>query len=142
MQKYTITRIYKTNVDKQGQPLMANGRPYTRMSVKVAEHGDKWISGFEGKESKNWKEGSVVEMIVEQKGDFLNFSLPKTNGFDNSKLELILTKLSKIDLLLGLINDKLSQGGQVTGTNTEIHVPTPEGVTYPEEDINPEDIPF
>jgi hypothetical protein len=48
-----------------------------------------------------------------------------------------------------LIEPKTTQNGEKTqktthsGTqNPEIHVPTPEGVEYPEDDINPEDIPF
>lgn len=139
MQKYTITKIYKTNKDKQGNQLMANGRPYTRMSVKVAEYGDKWVSGFENKQNRDWKEGQVVEMIIEQNGEYLNFSLPKDAGTSqlNDKLELVLTKLAKIELMVSLLGDKKK--------SDEINVPTPAGVHYPtmaEEGIDPNDFPF
>ena len=46
-----------------------DGRPYTRLSIKTVEYGDKWLSGFEGFATKNWKEGDSVELEVEEKGE-------------------------------------------------------------------------
>lgn len=130
MEQYTITKIYKTDKDKQGNPLTANGRPYVRMSIKTAEHGEKWLSGFEGSGNKFWKEGDKVSMIVEQKGEYLNFSLPKGDKIDAQKIELVLLKLDKIALGIELLNDAI------------IYKRKPEVPTQEEEEINPDNIPF
>jgi len=137
MEKYKITRIYKTDKDKMGQPLMGKGKPYTRMSVKVAEHGDKWISGFEGSQNKFWKEDDIVEMIIEQKGEYLNFSLPKKDDLIvelSKKIELALLTLGRHELLIKNLTEKVE--------GKKLHVPMPEGVDYPEEEINSYDVPF
>ena len=44
MQEYKLTKVYKTDKDKNGNQLInKNGKPYTRMSVKVAEHVEEVI---------------------------------------------------------------------------------------------------
>ena len=77
--KATITRVYISDKDKNGVPFVAKatGRPYSKMSIKCVEQGDKWLSGFKGKENENWKEGDVVDIIVKQNGEYLNFDVPK-----------------------------------------------------------------
>jgi len=58
------------------------GKPFTSLGIKVAEgdYKDRWISGFDGLQTKEWKDGDTVEVEVEKKGDFLNFSLPKKDS--------------------------------------------------------------
>lgn len=55
----------------------ASGKPYTSLSIKAKEYGDKWLSGFDSNETKNWNIGDVVEVEVVQKGEYLNFTVPK-----------------------------------------------------------------
>ena len=50
-----------------------------------------WISG-KWNETDKWKEGDVVEVDVQRKGDFLNFYLPEsisTNGSDELEARLV-----------------------------------------------------
>lgn len=76
--KITLTRIFISDKNKDGTPLMSKlGKPYSKMSVKCVEHGDKWLSGFKGKENEFWKEGDQVYVILKQNGDFLNYEVPK-----------------------------------------------------------------
>lgn len=77
--KITLTKVYTSDKDKNGVPFVAKatGRPYSKMSVKCVEHGDKWLSGFKGKENEFWKEGDVVDVIVKQNGEYLNYEVPK-----------------------------------------------------------------
>ena len=78
MEKLTITKVYRTDKNKKGEPyLTQDGRSYTRLSIQTKEHGQKWLSGFGNDKNSGWKMGDIVEVIVEQKGDFLNFSMPK-----------------------------------------------------------------
>ena len=114
-----------------------NGKPYTRMSVKVAEHGEKWISGFESPVNKGWKEGDVVAMVIKENGEYLNFEVPKPADKIDEKLEKVLNELMAIKLMVNsLVGDKKPKNDRFGS------VPTPEGIEYPEEDIDPEDIPF
>lgn len=128
MKEYKLTKITRYTTDKNGQPLKTrDGRDYTRVNIQVAEHGQKWVSGFGSKENANWKEGDTVEITIEQKGEYLNFSEPKKQDVVNEKLEQILNKLTKLNLEIQIIKDKV--------VGKEINVPTPEGVDYPENDL-------
>lgn len=70
--KVTLTAVNRTErVSKK------TGKPFTSLGIKTQEHGDKWLSGFDGKQTRNWKDGDTVDIDVEQKGDYLNFSVPK-----------------------------------------------------------------
>jgi hypothetical protein len=77
-----LTQIFRSNKDKEGQPLMTKGtpnkpsRPYTRVAIKTKEHGEAWISGFESYYNVEWREGDAVDIDIEKKGEYLNFSKP------------------------------------------------------------------
>lgn len=129
----TLTKVFRSTTKKDGTPLIGkNGRPYTKLALKCNEHGDKWLSGFDGKETQGWREGDTVNVEIEQNGEYLNFSVPKSShivnqmgGEDmiklNQKLDAIWTKLGVIQGLLQMEAPK-----------------APEGTDY----IDPEDIPF
>ena len=143
MTKLTLTRIYTTDKDKSGIPFKSKkGFPYTKMSLKATEYGDKWISGFKGKENENWKDGDVVEVEITQNGEYLNFSVPKATNVLGSD------ELSKIHNLLTGMNLVLLQVATKVGLNTyspdgkypnEKHI-SDDG--YPDEDIDIKDITF
>ena len=74
MQKITLTKIYRSDKDKNGNLLKTkDGRPYERISVKCSEFGEKWLSGFSNRTNFNWKEGDAVMVEIEEKGEYLNF---------------------------------------------------------------------
>jgi len=73
--KLTLTKVYRNDKDKQGQPLRTkDGRAYTKVAVKCVEYGDKYISFFGHKDNASWKEGDTIEAEVEQRGEYLNGS--------------------------------------------------------------------
>lgn len=124
--KLTLTQVFATNKDKNGNQLTSkDGKPYTRMSIKANEYGDKWISGFKNKSNENWKSGDEVECIVEQKGEYLNFSLPK-GGMSNEGMEKILNLLTTIRLEVSQIKEHVvpAKMGKV-----------PTSIDYPENDL-------
>lgn len=91
MKKYTLTRIYRTTVDKNHNPLRTkNGQPYERVSIQTVEHPNAWISGFGSSETNNWKEGDTVGLEVTKNGEYYNWKLP-------NKEDEISLKLNKID---------------------------------------------
>lgn len=135
MEIITLTKIFATNKDKQGNILMSkNNKPYTRMSIKCSEHGDKWISGFQNQQNQNWKEGDRVEVIIKENGQYLNFDVPKKEDKINETVTEVLNKLGTIDAKLNAIYEIL-RGSAIQ----EEKVGTSD---YPTEDITPEDIPF
>lgn len=79
MQKITLTQVYTSSKDKSGNPLkFSSGEPYSKVAVKAQEYGDRWISGFLSEGNSKWKIGDVVEVEVEEKGDFLNYKIPES----------------------------------------------------------------
>lgn len=142
IQKVTLTTVYTSDKDKKGNPLKsAKGYPYTRMSIKTKEHGDKWISGFQNKDNQNWKENDTVEVIIKQKNQYLNFEVPKMEdkvGENMAKVTQTLARIeAKVDYIANALNlrqDALDQSNKQPGE--------PDTIEYPEEEINVEDIPF
>lgn len=138
-----LTKIYTTNKDKAGNELKSKkGAPYTRMSIKTEQHGDKWISGFKNKDNAGWKEGDTVEVNIVENGQYLNFETPKVEDKNNEKLDKILFMLTGIKLELGLIKDQLPKRNVA---QMEAHdVPRDDEMPNFDitDDINPDDTPF
>jgi len=130
--KVTLTKIYKTNKDKEGNELKSKkGFPYTRMSIKTEEHGDKWVSGFENKDNKDWKEGDTVEVELKENGEYLNFETPKAEEVAYHQMTDILNSLATIKLKVNDLWDKEFAKKELTREDYEA-----EGDPYPD------DIPF
>lgn len=127
MEKVTLTKIYTTDKDKQGNPLKSKeGRPYTRMSIKCLEHGDKWISGFQNAQNKDWKEGDEVEIIIKPNGEYLNFETPKKDDKVVEMLSQVLTKLGHLHAKVDFMADMLDIKGKAQQKSN---------LNYPTEDV-------
>lgn len=73
--KQIITKIYRSFKDKQGNPLRTkDGRDYERVAIKTQAYQDRHITGFGGDWNADWKVGDEVDIKIEQKGEYLNFS--------------------------------------------------------------------
>lgn len=94
----TLTKVFRSTKKKDGTPLIGkNGRPYTKLAIKTNEHGDRWLSGFDGKETQGWKEGDTVDVIVEEKGEYLNFSVPKKEAQSSAAIEKLIEKIDAVN---------------------------------------------
>lgn len=72
-----ITKVFRSDKKKDGTPLIGrSGKPYTKVSIKTIEYGDRWVGGFGGQWNSGWKEGDVVDIEVEDTGQYLNFNRP------------------------------------------------------------------
>ena len=97
--KITITALKDTERTSQ-----RTGKPFTSRGIKCNEYGEKWLSGFAGKENADWRVGDTVEVEVETKGEYLNFTTPKGTfqkggtAPDMNRLEV------KIDAMAGQLN--------------------------------------
>lgn len=134
--KVTLTKVYRSTTNKDGSPLMSKaGKPYTRLSIKTDTHGDKYLSGFDGKQTASWKEGDSVDIDVEQKGEYLNFSVPKLPEGYTFPTQLQ-EELSIIKTMLGRIIGILEAQKDGETPKRSYHYPTPE-----EEGIDLSDLP-
>lgn len=79
MTKITLTQVYTSSKDKSGNPLkFSSGEPYSKVAVKAQEYGDRWLSGFLSEGNSKWKIGDVVEVEIEEKGEWLNYKIPES----------------------------------------------------------------
>lgn len=96
--KYTITALIRKTTKKDGSPLITkDGRPYAMLSIKTEQHGDKWLSGFEGTISKNWKVGDSPEFNVVPNGEYLNFEVPKPEDALKADIEDLKKRVCKLE---------------------------------------------
>jgi hypothetical protein len=79
MTKVTITALKDTERTSQ-----RTGKPFTSRGIRVNEYGERWLSGFAGKDNASWTVGDTVEIDVEEKGEYLNFTVPKGSGAKGS----------------------------------------------------------
>lgn len=92
LQKLKITHVSKSQVDTQ------YGLK-DKVGIKTEQYGDKWLSCFMNKGNERslgqLKEGAVVELMVEQKGDYMNFR-------PVSELDKVILRVEKLEDLAGI----------------------------------------
>lgn len=139
MENIKITAISLKNINKEGQTLLdKNSRPYTRVGIKTATHGDKWLSGlaYQGDPQLAWKVGDEISVDIVPNGQYLNFNIPrekKANGGSSELMEKLFLKVNSIVDDLKLAHTKLDKIDKLV---SELGT---EPVT---EEIKLEDIPF
>lgn len=128
MTKLTLTQVNRYTKDKQGNPLKTkDGREYTRLVIKCNEYGDRPLSGFDSPQTSNFAPGATVEVEVEVKGEYLNFSVPKKEpNFD--KLNALETRIARLVFLVTEIHDVI--------VKKETRVPYPTSTGQPDFDID------
>lgn len=90
MEKLTITRVFRSDKDKEGKPLKTkDGRAYEKIAIKTKEYGDKWLSGFGSNWNGSWKEGDIIQVDVEANGEYLNIKKPDPIAALEKRVELL-----------------------------------------------------
>lgn len=128
MENLQITKIFKSNKDKEGKPFKdKNGKPFWKVAVKFSKYGDTWYSTLAFREDDpvlNLEEGQEKLFVIDESNGYKNFKLPTKYDVFEAKLDELNRRVRKLE------NNTTSAG-------------TP--VPFPEDDvpdINPEDIPF
>jgi len=144
METLKLTFVGRYDKKKDGTPLVsAKGKPYTSVRIKTEEYGDQYLSGFGGVGNANWKVGDTVEVEVEKKGEYLNFSLPKGSngpGMSNELFERLMTNQNATNAnvlrAIGFIQELARElrNAKVIGDTTS------DGNKVP--DFEPGDVPF
>jgi len=85
------------------------GKPYTSLSIKAQEYGDRFINGFGNQDNANWAVGQSVEVNVVEKPyngkNYLNFEMPKIAD----KVNDLAKEFNSIGLKLGVLNTKIDK---------------------------------
>lgn len=130
-----LTQVLISDKKKDGTPFIdRNGKPYKRIGIKIdnSQYVDKWLSNFiwSSNDPMNyWKVGQEVEIVVEKKGDFLNFKVP-------SQLDLIRQRLLILENDVRALKDfMLASSSKPAAANKEI----PDG--FEPEEAEPADYP-
>jgi|ERR1051326_40996 hypothetical protein len=69
--------ITLTRLTRKERTSARTGKPFTSLGIRCEEYGERWLSGFDSAQTRDWKEGDKVTVVIEEKGEYLNFSLPK-----------------------------------------------------------------
>ena len=91
IEKVILTQVYITDKDKQGNNLVNKwGKPYKKIAIKCNEFEEKWLSSFLNSDfdpRNAWKSGHTVKIIVEERGEYLNFRLPSQVDYLESRVK-------------------------------------------------------
>jgi hypothetical protein len=142
MDKHILTFVGRYTTKKDGSPLIGkSGKPYTSVRIKTNAHGDKYLSGFENESTKGWKAGDEVEISVEQKGEYLNFSTAKSQAGgmseeDKIMLQKIFQEVYAARQEIVMVRQLLQKKGDIPEENNVLGLEE-----YPDEP-NPADIPW
>lgn len=128
-------KVTLTLVNPQQKVSARTGKPYTALSIKTKEYGDRWLSGFGNHDNMNWAPGMEVHISVTEKenpkgGDpYLNFETLDPNTGD------LIGRVEKIEAFLRA----------KFGTGASTPAPKPVPVTPPApvtDDLVLDDLPF
>lgn len=119
MIKLNLTYVSRTErISKNTQ------KPFTSVSIKAKEYGDKFLSGFGNKSNSTWAEGMEVEVaevkeVVKDGKTYLNFEMPKFDIADLSKrVETLENAMTTIKLLLQKHENQLFPS-KIPGTSVD-----------------------
>jgi len=123
MKTLTITRVFRKQKTSS-----RTGKEFTSLGIQCKEYPGKWINGFGGEDNAHWKEGDKVEVEIEQKGDFLDFKMPKSpkgKPLDDDRLTRMEQKLDKILELLNVqpLNPPVKESDEPPVSEPEDSVP-------------------
>lgn len=99
------------------------GKDFVSCKIKTwseNQQKDMWISGFGNSITQTWNVGDIVELDLEQKGDYWNFDLNDSSRPSKTALDVLKEISAKLDVLIS------------SGTNTyEMPINAPERTTEP-----------
>lgn len=99
IRKVKLTKVFQSNKDKEGNPLTGQFGPYYKIGLQTAEYPTKYINGF-NKTELPWKAGDEVEIDIIEKGEYLNFKLPKKDDLAVAGVKELEARVKKLEDLL------------------------------------------
>lgn len=116
IRKVKLTKVFQSNKDREGNPLTGQFGPYYKIGLQTAEYPTKYINGF-NKTELPWKAGDEVEIDIIEKGEYLNFKVPKKDDLAVAGVQELEKRVKKLEDLLrtGLAQIKSDLALELTG---------------------------
>ena len=87
----TITRVFR------GKKQTKFGEKDS-IGIKTTKYGDKWLSSFKTQGTEKWAENDTVDIYVEEKNGYLNFTLnEKVADLGAEAVAKIYSRLDKLE---------------------------------------------
>jgi len=112
-------KLNLTFVKRTERTSSRNGKPFTSLSIKAKEYGDKYLSGFGNSSNKSWDVGQEVEVlkveeVVKDDKTYYNFEMQKSEpksagGISPENFEILRKEHSEILTKLGRLNFTISE---------------------------------
>ncbi len=137
MKEYELKYVKVFKENKDGQPYKSkNGKPFVRVSIKVEDYGDNYISGLWFEPDCDWKIGEKKELIITkeiyQGKEQLKFEIPKKEDKTAQAIERLVFITTQHTLKIAEMEKKFLEhlGIKPKITGTDIDYPdAPEGET-------------
>lgn len=109
---YTIKRITTSTTNKDGKPLIdKNRRPFLKVGLQVAEHGETWVNGLFFGAQIPWKEGEKVDLNITKElyngKEQLKFEIPRKENPNAKALEELANRMTKVELRMATLENQL-----------------------------------
>lgn len=130
-------KLNLTYVDRKERVSARTNKPFTSISIKATQYGDKFLSGFGNKDNQNWAVGDEVEVaeikeVVKDGKTYLNFEMSRVPRLDpavvNERLEKLENAVVKLHLRLVALEPK--EEPKIIGTDMKYPEPGDEGLEH------------
>lgn len=97
MENLTLSKVYKSDKNKDGEPFKAkDGKKFWKVAVKFSEYGEEWFSCLAFREDDKvmqLEEGEMVNVILTENNGFKNFKLP-------TRIDMLELRLERLERAL------------------------------------------
>ena len=110
METVRIKSIFVNEANKDGQPYVdKRGNKYKRVKLVLEDGRSPSALAYGSEAFLSWKSGDEVEVVIEQNGDFLNFSLPEETDMLEERLKVLEDWKGKVGPFLNIVNEIMKE---------------------------------
>ena len=99
IRKITVKTLKNYDKDKEGNPLTGKFGTYYKYGLTCDEYPTKTLYGI-GNKALGWKAGEQYDIDLEEKGEWLNFKLPKKEVLAEEKIQELEKRIKKLEDLI------------------------------------------
>lgn len=99
IRKITVKTLKNYDKDKEGKQLTGKFGTYYKYGLTCDEYPTKTLYGI-GNKALDWKAGEQHDIDLEEKGEWLNFKLPKKEALVDEKVQELEKRVKKLEDLL------------------------------------------
>jgi len=96
IRKITVKTIKNYSTDKEGNPLTGKFGAYYKYGLTCDEYPTKTLYGI-GNKALTWNAGEQYDIDLEEKGEWLNFKLPKKEDLATAGIEALEKRVANLE---------------------------------------------